>query len=262
MSKRKPVPKVKAAAKAKARTASQRKMDLAEKLLAQVRAASATAALANGQPPVEVPRGRPTKYDKAFCEPLLAHMAGGLSFESYGGVIGVCKKTLYNWTKENDDFLHAKELGTELGRLWMEKLGIQGVQGLGPRVLAEEVEEPVVFMGVPLMRDGKPVTTCKRKFQAAQFNAGTWTRFMLNRWPEEWRDRQEITGKDGKDLLPPQVPWSTMVDDPNVQAFLAERARVKAAEPPPEAQDARKPAPHAGAKARKPGPKLEPVGRL
>lgn len=186
---------------------------------------AATAALTSTMDPVRVPPGRPTKYDAAFCEQLLHHMAGGLSFESFAGVIGVSKKTLYNWldTKENVDFLHAKERGTELCRLWWERLGIQGVQGLGPRVLSEETEEDTAD------KNGAAVTKIKRKYAAAQFVPGTWFRNMTNRFPEEWRDRHEVTGKDGKDLLPPLVPWESLAGDAHVQAFLAGRAAGQSA---------------------------------
>ena len=69
------------------------------------------------------PFGAPTKYHPDFCQLVIQHMAGGFSFESFAGVIGVCKKTLYNWRDENPDFLHAGKTGKELSRLYWESLG-------------------------------------------------------------------------------------------------------------------------------------------
>lgn len=206
----------------------------------------AMAQVAPGQP-VQRSRGRPTKYDPAFCEVLLDHMAGGFSFESFAGVIGVSKQTLYNWldTKEYGDFVDAKSRGEELCRLWWERLGIQGVQGLGPRVLAEENEEVLEVKGQPVYdAGGNPMLKIKRKFAAAQFVPGTWFRNMTNRFPAEWRDRHEVTGKDGKDLIPPPVDWSTLAPDGHVQAFLAERAKALGQAQPQSAPQA---------------PKVEPV---
>jgi hypothetical protein len=54
---------------------------------------------------------------------LLKHMAEGLSYEAFAGLIGVARKSLYNWEKEFPEFLEAKETGLEQGRLYWEKLG-------------------------------------------------------------------------------------------------------------------------------------------
>ena len=76
-------------------------------------------------------RGRPTKDKPEFCEMLIEHMREGLSFEAFGGVIGCCKKTLYTWCDSNPDFLYAKNVGTEAGRLFWEKIAIDAMKGNG-----------------------------------------------------------------------------------------------------------------------------------
>ncbi len=48
--------------------------------------------------------GRPTKYDVKYCEMLYEHMAQGFSLESFAGVIGVSRSTLYEWVENNPDF--------------------------------------------------------------------------------------------------------------------------------------------------------------
>jgi hypothetical protein len=70
---------------------------------------------------------RPSKYRKAFCKELIAHMAQGYSFESFAGKIGVCKQTLYSWSNQSPDFKRAKGLGFAKSRLFWEKLGIDGL---------------------------------------------------------------------------------------------------------------------------------------
>jgi len=69
-----------------------------------------------------MPAGRPTKYKPEFCQMLLEHMNQGLSFESFGGVVGACEKTLYNWVEENPEFLQAKGMGRQKSLLWWEKV--------------------------------------------------------------------------------------------------------------------------------------------
>lgn len=73
--------------------------------------------------------GRPTAYDPKYCDELVAHMAGGLSFESFAGTISVGRATLYNWTKAHAEFLDAKNIGTERSRLWWEKVGRAAASG-------------------------------------------------------------------------------------------------------------------------------------
>lgn len=71
--------------------------------------------------------GRPSKYKPEYCAQLVSHMAEGLSFESFAGVLEVSKQTIYDWTEANKDFLDAKEVGTEKSRIFWEKLGIDHI---------------------------------------------------------------------------------------------------------------------------------------
>ena len=73
------------------------------------------------------PVGRPTVYKKKYAEMLFEHMALGYSIESFGGEIGVSKRTLYNWMEKHTDFLYAKEKGDMAARLWWEKAGRKGM---------------------------------------------------------------------------------------------------------------------------------------
>ena len=101
--------------------------------------------------------GRPTKYNKKYCDMLIDHMKQGLSFESFGGVVGVCKETLYEWTRKHQDFLDAKKRGTSCTILYWEKIGIAGTLGKIPG-----------------------------------FNSTSWIFNMKNREPK-WKDRHDIT---------------------------------------------------------------------
>lgn len=166
------------------------------------------------KPEDKLPMGAPSKYKARFCRMLLAHMAGGLSFESFAGVVGVTNQTLYNWCDAHPDFLDTKKRAWELSRLWWEQLGIQGVQGLGPEVLRKR----------KIDSEGK----IEEEYGAAQFNPTTWIFTMCNRFKEEWRQRNEVTGKDGEPLLPPIIPWSSLDSDKHVKTYLAEQEKAAA----------------------------------
>lgn len=65
--------------------------------------------------------GRPSKYDPRFCDMLAEHFSEGYSFESFGGVVGASKQTLYNWCDEHQEFFDAKRTHETASQLEWEK---------------------------------------------------------------------------------------------------------------------------------------------
>lgn len=100
---------------------------------------------------------------------LLSHFKEGLSFESFGGVIGVSKQTLYDWEKANPEFLDAKNVGEAASRLYWEKVGRDGLH-------AETI------------KDGDGMTVNR------SINATIWIFNMKNRF--KWRDKSEEEARD------------------------------------------------------------------
>jgi hypothetical protein len=64
---------------------------------------------------------RKYKYNPAFPELLLAHMAEGYDFKSFGAVAKVCEKTLHLWVHTIPEFAHAKAVGTASASLAWQK---------------------------------------------------------------------------------------------------------------------------------------------
>lgn len=60
---------------------------------------------------VQVGPGRPTDYRPEYCDLLIAHNKQGLSFESFGAVVGAGRATLYSWAEKHEEFRDAKEKG-------------------------------------------------------------------------------------------------------------------------------------------------------
>lgn len=73
--------------------------------------------------------GAPTKYRKKYCDMLVDHMANGYSFESFAGVIGVTRSTIYEWLKHHPHFSDAKNIGTQKSQLFWERIGVHGTIG-------------------------------------------------------------------------------------------------------------------------------------
>lgn len=88
---------------------------------------------------------------------LIDHMAKGYSYESFAGLIGVCKQTIYSFEKYQE-YLDSKKVAFEKNRLFWEKAGITGM-----------------FMG------GKD----------NPFNSTVWVFNMKNRF--NWSDKKETT---------------------------------------------------------------------
>ena len=73
--------------------------------------------------------GRPTKYKPEYCKKLIEHMKEGLSYETFGAVIGVCKSTVYEWENVHKDFSDAKKIAWQEYQLFWEKMGVNGSRG-------------------------------------------------------------------------------------------------------------------------------------
>jgi hypothetical protein len=71
--------------------------------------------------------GRPTKYQAKYCDDVIEHMATGLSFASFAGVIGVHKDTLNHWVNTIEEFAEAKGIGMSKNLLYWEEEGRRGL---------------------------------------------------------------------------------------------------------------------------------------
>jgi hypothetical protein len=112
-----------------------------------------------------MPRVR-TEYDEKFCYELIEHCAQGLSPTSFAGKIRVSRATLYRWAELHLDFKEAIEIARAGRAGWYEEQGRQ------------------------IMMNGGTGG------QAAVFQFS-----LKNIMPEDYRDRVELTGGEGKPLF-------------------------------------------------------------
>ena len=70
-----------------------------------------------------------SKYKPEYCQLLIEHMATGLSWLSFSGVVGVAFATAKLWVETHKDFAEAKGIGEAQGLLYWEKLGKYGASG-------------------------------------------------------------------------------------------------------------------------------------
>lgn len=120
------------------------------------------------------PNGRPSDYEPRFCEMLIEHMTEGMSFTSFASLVNVCRATLYNWLDNHPEFLDAKKRGDMKSLYWWEK---EGKDGLWNHTETES--------------EGR-----SRKSISKTFNTGNYVFNMINRFPDDWKQKQEDTSKN------------------------------------------------------------------
>ena len=67
-----------------------------------------------------MPAGRPTKYEKAYCQEAIEYLAQGKSVTQLSAKIGVSKSTIYQWASEHSEFSDALLRGQELSEAYWE----------------------------------------------------------------------------------------------------------------------------------------------
>lgn len=109
-----------------------------------------------------MPAGRPSEYNPAYCETVIAAGDEGQTLAEMAATIGVNRATLKDWTERYPEFSSAVKTGLDRAQAWWERQG---------RV--------ATFGGF----DG--------------FNATSYIFQMKNRFKEDWRDKveQERTGE-------------------------------------------------------------------
>jgi hypothetical protein len=80
------------------------------------------------------PHGRPSPYKPEYDEMLVEHMSQGFSFESFAGLVSVCRATVYNWCDLYPSFLDAKNLGFSKMQLHDERLYLEAMRGKNKNV--------------------------------------------------------------------------------------------------------------------------------
>ena len=113
--------------------------------------------------------GRPTKYEKKYCEAVIEHLKEGASLTSFAASIGVARSTINQWMEDYPEFSESVKVAKAHCAAWWEALGRNNaITGDGNATL--------VIFG------------------------------LKNMGREDWRDKQEqeITGNGGGPL---QITW-------------------------------------------------------
>lgn len=72
--------------------------------------------------------GRPSKYDPAFCEAVVAHMSDGASLTSFAAEIDVARSTINEWIGQHPEFSEAATRAKAKCLAWWEKVNRDNAQ--------------------------------------------------------------------------------------------------------------------------------------
>jgi hypothetical protein len=101
-------------------------------------------------------KGRPSAYKPDFCDHVIKLGRQGKSLHQMAAALGVCFGTLNAWRDKYPEFSYALTFARDLAQAWWENGGQKGIWS----------------------RD---------------FNAQAYRLQMLNRFPESWRDKPEVS---------------------------------------------------------------------
>ena len=104
-----------------------------------------------------MPAGRPSKYKPEFCEQVIEYGKEGMSLHEMALELDICYDTLNEWRKEKPEFSDAVKKALTYSQGWWERLGRTAASGY-----------------------------------VNNFNATAYIFNKKNRFPADWRDKQEV----------------------------------------------------------------------
>jgi len=123
--------------------------------------------------------GNKTNNEKVAHRVIKGLVASGHTMEQVAKMIGVCKKTLYNWINKDPELLHEVQEARELANGLVEAALFKAAMGF-------EYEEDKAFLD----KEGEVIKTkVKRK---ALPNVGAQRFWLTNTDSDTWREKKEV----------------------------------------------------------------------
>ncbi len=136
------------------------------------------------------PGGRPTKFKQEMVEQARKLCELGATDKDVADFFNVTTRTLYRWQIERPEFCHALTLGKDGPDNRVERSLFHRANGYSHKAVKIFADPKTGMEHIVEYEEHYPPDT-----SAAIF-------WLKNRRPADWRDRQELTGAEGKDLVP------------------------------------------------------------
>lgn len=149
----------------------------------------------NNLTPIRDTAGQPTKFKEDYPQMLIEHMANGYSFATFGAIVDVSRQTLYKWLEDQPEFQKAYHIGKLKCQIYWE------------RSLKDWQDGKKLRPGAIKVTRDKKTGEEKQKvisMEPTPFNGPSYMFNMKNRFPEDFKDKQEIehSGPGGSALAP------------------------------------------------------------
>jgi len=72
----------------------------------------------------------PKQFKSEYCDQLIAHMAKGFDFKSFGSLVDAGESTLHFWAKTYPDFAEAKEIAEAKASKYLQQIGLDLMNGV------------------------------------------------------------------------------------------------------------------------------------
>lgn len=115
--------------------------------------------------------GRPSEYKPEWAKMLPDMFRDGQSVVEVATELNISKSAYYEYEKKYPEFMDASTRGKQISQAWWEKQG---------RINLFDTSE----------YDGET-----KQSMSKRFNAGLWAKNVSNRFPNDWRDKQEVEHK-------------------------------------------------------------------
>jgi len=150
--------------------------------------------------------GRPTAYKPEYNEQGLKLCELGATDAEIASFFDVSVRTIHRWKLDHPEFCHSLNIGKQAADARVERSLYQKATGY------DYVEEQAFKVKVAQYEEEVRVVEVARHMPADTTSAIFW---LKNRRRDEWRDKidHEMTGKDGKDLIPDTVNLNLIKPD-------------------------------------------------
>lgn len=108
-----------------------------------------------------MPGGRPSTYDPDYCSAVIELGRKGFSQVQIAVELEIPRSTMHSWAEQHEEFSAALTRAKECEQAWWEQQGMSGMVG-------------------------------------DKFNAAVWKTSMQARFRDDYTERKEISGPDGK----------------------------------------------------------------
>jgi len=135
----------------------------------------------------KIKSGRPSKFGEIDMGVVEACVKKGFTDEEISKMLKITCRTFNNWKKEHSDFFQSL-------KDWKKEADAEVEKSLYERAKGYKCDDT----HVAVIKNEVVLTPLAKHYPPDPTSMIFW---LKNRQPEKWRDRTEITGKDGKDLI-------------------------------------------------------------